>query len=313
MKFTSVQKAFIALIIANIIWGAASPIFKLSLQNIPPFTLAFWRFAIGSFLLLIIFRKKVRMPIHASGDRWLLIFNAVSGITINIIFFFWGLQLTQSINAPVIASSAPIITMLFAMSFLKERFRLRKIAGMILGTIGILLIVFEPLLEAGLDGSVLGNVFLVIATLAAVGGTISGRRLFTRYDPFSLSFWSFVIGAMSFLPLAAYEYIGNPGLYAALDIRGYTGIIFGGLLSTTLAYTLYNWGLSKISATDTAMFTYIDPVVGAFLGYLLLHEPITILYLVGFVLIFGGIFLAEGRIHYHPFNKLRKIMDLPPS
>ncbi len=304
-KLSTVQKAFLALIVANIIWGAASPIFKLSLQNIPPFTLAFFRFFIASLVLIPVLRGKLSFTLKSHRDLYLLLGNALLGITANIIFFFLGLRLTLSLNAPVIASAAPIITLILAIILLRERFKFRKFLGVFLGFIGILIIIFEPLYKQGVDGSVLGNLLLLLATLGAVGGTLTGHELFRKYRPMTLTFWTFVIGAASFLPLAAYEYVQTPNLYAALDWRGYLGIIFGAFFSSATAYTLFNWGLSKISATDTALFTYIDPVAGTLLAFFLLHEPITTPFIMGAILIFGGIGLAEGHLHYHPFQRFR--------
>jgi drug/metabolite transporter (DMT)-like permease len=303
-KLTTVQKAFLALIIANIIWGAAAAIFKLSLQNIPPFTLAFWRFFLGAIIILVFIGKKVSLPLANRRDGILLFLYGFLGITVNIIFFFWGLQLTYSINSPVISSAQPIITLFLALFILHERFKLKKFLGMMLGTLGILVIVIEPLLIRGVDGSILGNIYLVIATLAAVGQTIVGKKIVSKYNPWAFTFWAFLVGAASFLPLAFYEYTRIPHLYALLDWRGIMGVAYGAIFSSTLGYGLFAWGLSKISATDTAMFAYVDPVVGTVMGALLLREPITIPFLGGAILIFGGIFLAEGRIHYHPIRKL---------
>lgn len=303
-SLTTVQKAFLALIVANVIWGAAAPIFKLSLQNIPPFTLAFWRFFLGSLILLTMLRRRASLQLKSKTDTSLLTWYALLGITINILFFFWGLQLTYSMNSPVISSSAPILTLLFALVFLRERFILRKFMGMMLGTIGILTIVLEPLLARGVGGSIIGNMFLVIATVAAVGQTIVGKKIVERYDPVALTFWSFIIGSASFLPLAAYDFLKIPHLYESLDWRAIVGITYGAIFSSTIGYTLYAWGLSKISATDTSMFYYIDPIAGTILAYFLLHEPITGPFILGTIFIFGGILLAEGRIHYHPIRKL---------
>ncbi len=61
----------LALIITNIIWGAASPIFKFALQNIPPFTLAFIRFFFAGLLFLpfvFLFYQKLSLK------RWLEVF-----------------------------------------------------------------------------------------------------------------------------------------------------------------------------------------------------------------------------------------------
>ena len=306
-SMTTVQKAFLALIIANIIWGAAAAIFKLSLQNIPPFTLAFWRFFLGALIILVIIGKKVSLPLTSRRDGILLFLYGFLGITINIIFFFWGLRLTYAINSPVISSAQPILTLFFALLFLHEAFKLRKFLGMVLGTLGILVIVIEPLLLRGVDGSIIGNIYLVIATIAAVGQTIVGKKILNKYNPWAFTFWAFLVGAASFLPLALYEYAKIPHLYAALDWRGYLGIGFGAIFSSTLGYGLYAWGLSKITATDTAMFAYVDPIVGTVAGALILHEPITLPFVGGAFLIFGGIFLAEGRIHYHPIRKLIRL------
>lgn len=310
MKFTTVQKAYIALIIANIIWGAASPIFKWSLENIPPFTLAFWRFFLGLFLLLAYLRGKAALPTKTKKDLAQLILYAVFGITINIIFFFWGLRLTYAINSPVISSAQPILTLFFAMLFLREKFIWKKFLGMILGVAGILVIVIQPLLQVGIDGSLIGNIFLVIATVAVVGQNIVGKDAFKKQPPVTLTFWAFVIGAASFLPLAIYEYATIPRLYQSLNFQGYAGVAFGAIFSSTLGYTLYAWGLSKISASETALFTYVDPIAGTILAFFLLHEPITSWFLWGTALIFLGIFVAEGRFHYHPVYLLRKMKKI---
>ncbi|MCL4360569.1 DMT family transporter [Patescibacteria group bacterium] len=306
MKLTTVQKAYLALITANVIWGAASPIFKLSLEHIPPYTLAFWRFFIASLILLpyALMQKPVRFK--EKKDLLLLLGYAFSGITINILFFFWGIQRTYALNGPIIASSAPIVTMVFAMLLLREKFRLRKFLGIICGSIGILTIVLEPLLSKGLGGTVAGNSLLFVAMLGAVGSMIVGRALFRRYNPLTLTFWIFTVGWASFLPLAVYDAVSIPNLYRSLHPLAYLGIIYGGFFSSALAYACLNWGLSKIPATDSSLFTYIDPVVGTVLATILLHEPVTKLFLLGTVLIFGGIYAAEGRLHYHPFGKLRQ-------
>lgn len=305
MKFTPVQKAILALIIANVIWGAGSPIFKIALENIPLFTLAFFRFFLGAIILLLLLRSNIFFAVHERKDLYLLIGYALSGITFNIIFFFLGLEHTLAINAGVIVSSAPIMTFFFALFFLKEKFVSKKFIGMIIGLFGMGVIIFEPLIRVGLDGSVKGNLFILIATVGSVVAIIIGRDLFKRYNPLMLTFWAFTISSATFFPLAVLDFFQHPLLVQALDIRGITGVLWGAFLSSAAAYSLQAWGLSKITATDTAMFTYIDPVAAAVLSVILLHEPITWPFVAGGLLIFGGIGIAEGRLHYHPFHKLR--------
>jgi len=303
-----VQKGVLALIVANIIWGFASPIFKWSLTNITPFTLAFLRFFIASIIFGILLRKKLALPIHDKKDLKLLIIHALTGITGNITFFFLGLQLTLAMNVPVIASSQPIMVFLFAYIFLKEKFKFNKVLGMIIGTVGILTIVLEPIYYNGIDGNAFGNFLIVLATISGVIGMLTGRTLFQKYDPLVLTFWAFIISAISFLPPAILEYIQHPTLFSTLDVRGISGIIFGSVFSSAIAYGLFSYGLSKIQASEASLFIYIDPIAGSILSYFMLHEPITIPFLIGAFFIFTGIFIAEHRIHYHPISKLRKIV-----
>jgi len=301
-----VQKGIVGLIIANVIWGFASPIFKWSLTNIPPFTLAFLRFFIASILLGLYLRKNLSMPIKDKGDLKLLVIHALTSITGNILFFFLGLQLTLAVNAPVIASSQPILVFLFAYIFLKEKFKFKKLLGMIIGTLGILVIVLEPLYYHGLDGNTLGNFFIVLATISGAVGMLIGRQIFQKYNPLVLTFWAFIISAVSFLPPAIAEFMQNPLLYTQLDIRGIVGIVFGAVFSSTIAYGLFSYGLSKIQANEASLFIYIDPVAGTILSYFMLHEPITIPFIIGAVFIFLGIYIAEHRINYHPFGRLKR-------
>src|SRR3989344_9043080 len=115
LRLSKHHLAIFALIIANIIWGAASPIFKWSLQDIQPFTLAFLRFFIGALLLL----PFTLHNLHIQKRDWVkLSLLSLSGITINISFFFIAIQMTSSINAPIIASAAPVFIIVGSFLFL---------------------------------------------------------------------------------------------------------------------------------------------------------------------------------------------------
>lgn len=303
---SAVRKGILALVIANVIWGFASPIFKWSLVNIPPYTLAFLRFFLGTILLgfYLLLTKQLIIPSIKKHDWWLIIWYALTAITLNIIFFFLGLQRTLSINAPIIASAQPIIIFLIAPFLLKETVTRKKAFGMGIGTVGILVIILEPILLHGVGGTFVGNFFILLATIAAVAGTLIGRVIMPKYNPIVLTFLAFIIGTLTFIPFALYEYIGNPLLYSTIDMQGIIGIAFGAIFSSAIAYTLFCYGLAHIPASEASIFTYIDPIAGTTLSYFMLHEPITVPFILGAVLIFGGISIAEGRLHYHPLHRL---------
>jgi drug/metabolite transporter (DMT)-like permease len=145
--------------------------------------------------------------------------------------------------------------------------------------------------------------------LGAVGANITGKIIFKKYNPLTITFWAFLISSCSFLPLSGWEYIANPNLFHSIPASGIWSVAYGAILSSLVAYCLFAYGISKIKASDASMFAYIDPVIGTILSYTLLSEPITRYFILGAVFIFTGIFMAEGRIHYHPIPRLWKKDD----
>ena len=87
--------------------------------------------------------------------------------------------------------------------------------------------------------------------------------------------------------------------------RGWFALLFGIFFVSLGAYTLIHYALNKINASDVGMFAYMDPVVALLVAWPLLGEKPDIFYFIGSLLVFGGIYLAEGRLHWHPFHKLK--------
>jgi len=295
----------LALIIANIIWGGASPIFKFALQNIPPFTLAFIRFFFAGLIFLPLAFKNFQ---KISKRQWFEIFLVgFFGVFVNITFFFLGLKKTESINAPIIASSGPVFIYFFSILFLKEKPRLKVFLGMVTALLGVLLIILSPILLDGKKiflGEIEGNLFIVLATLGSVFQTLFGKDLLKKVNPYFVSAFSFLSSSILFLLFVPKELISWS--FFDLNLAGWVGIIYGVFFSSAAAYFLYYYGLSKIDAQEVGLFTYIDPIAAVLIAIPLLHEFPSIYYLIGSVLVFGGIYLAEGRVHWHPVHRLKQ-------
>jgi len=294
----------LALIIANIIWGMASPIFKFALTNIPPFTLAFIRFFFAGLIFLPMALNKWQ---KLTTRQWLeIILVGFFGITINISFFFLGLEKTESINVPVIASSGPVFIYLLSIIFLKEKPKLKVLSGMLIALIGVLFIILSPLILDGkkfMIGAVEGNLFILLATFGSVFQTSIGRDVLKKVNALQVSAITFLFGSLTFIPFIPREFASWN--ISFLNIAGWTGIIFGVFFSSALAYFLFYYGVSCLKAQEVGIFTYIDPIAAIIIAAPLLHEYPNIFYLFGSFLIFGGIYFAEGRINYHPFHRLK--------
>jgi drug/metabolite transporter (DMT)-like permease len=295
----------LALIITNIIWGMASPIFKFALTNIPPFTLAFIRFFFAGLIFLpLTIGKWQRLTFR----QWLeILLVGFFGITINISFFFLGLEKTESINIPVIASSGPVFIYLLSIIFLKEKPKLRVLAGMLIALVGVFFIILSPLILEGKKfaiGAIEGNLFILIATFGSVLQTVFGHDVLKKVNAIQVSAITFLFGSLTFIPFIPKEFVSWN--ISNLNIAGWTGIIFGVFFSSALAYFLFYYAISRLKAQDAGIFTYIDPLAAIVVAAPLLHEYPNLFYIFGGILIFGGIYFAEGRINYHPFHKLIK-------
>lgn len=295
------QKAVLSLIIANVIWGAASPIFKWSLTNISPFLLAFLRFSVASIILFPFAYTKLKIY---KEDLLKFIVVGLFGVGIHIPLFFFGLQLTSSINAPIIASAGPVFIILLSIILLKERPKKKVFIGTFVSLLGVLVIIGRPFIEHGLlNSSFIGNVLILLAVITGVFYTIYSKELLFKYHPVTVTFWSFVIGSLVFIPFLINE-LSDPAVNIVLNHRGIIGVVFGIIFSSTIGYYLYQWGVSKIHANEVGVFTYIDPIVAIMIAYPLLGEVITPIFVLGSMLVFGGIFVSEGRFPYHPIPQL---------
>jgi drug/metabolite transporter (DMT)-like permease len=293
--------AIIALISANIIWGAALPIYKWTLDDIQPFTFAFLRFFIATLIIAPFIIGHIKFD---KRDIAKLVFSSIISITVQIPLLLYGLKLAPSINAPIIISAGPILLLGSSVIFLKEKISKKLLIGTSISLVGVLVLIFNPALESGLGQGVLGNFFVLLATICSVIQSLVIKKIMERNDSLVSVFLTFLIGSLTLLPMALLEY-NSVGLFA-INLKVISGLAFAVIFSSIAAHYFLYFGLKEVKASETGIFTYVDPIATLLVAIPLLHEVITETYLIAAVLVFLGIYLAEGRIHYHPFNLLRK-------
>lgn len=301
MRLSKTQLAILSLIIANIIWGAAPPIFKWSFTDIQPFTLAFLRFALAAVILYPFVRKKLKIQ---NNDIPILLFVSVIGLTFHIAYYYVGLTLSSSINVPMIASAAPIFLVIGSTIFLHEKIKKKVIEGTIVSLLGVMLIIIQPVLQNGMDSSLIGNILFTVSMGLSVFYTLLIKEIAPKYNPLTLTFWIFTISTISFLPLVFLEAANTHQIFN-FDLKSIIGISFGAILCSIVAYTLQAFAIKYISANEVAVFSYVDPIIAIMIAKPLLGESITSTFIIGSALIFVGIFISENRLHYHPLHLLR--------
>lgn len=295
----------LALIITNVIWGAAAPIFKYSLENIPPFTLGFLRFFFATLIFLPFVKPKEFNRL--TKKHWLMIVSgSFIGVFMHICFFLVGLTMAPSINIGLIGSTGPILLYFASIRFLKERSSRKVLFGMLIGLLGTLFVIFSPVSTKAANeivaGELIGNLYFFLAVLTGIFGTLLFKKVTHVLGSVNLTIVSFLITTLGFYPLSLFEL--QTWSFSQLDMKGIIGVVFGIFFVSALAYFLYYYGLARIKAEEVGLFSYVDPVATILVAIPLLHEYPSPMYLLGALFVFVGIFISENRIHWHPFHKL---------
>lgn len=295
------RKAIFAMLVAMFIWGGSVPVIKWMLFEVPPFAVGFFRFLPAAFLLYVIFRPSLR--IHKK-DMLTIVFGSIIAITIHIPLFFYGLERTSAINAGVISSAAPILVMIAAAIFLKENITKGLVMAAVLGTIGVSIIIAEPLAKEGISDSFIGNLLLLFSLLFSVAFEIICKKLYKTYKPMTVTFYAFLIGGALLFPIMFFAH-QMPTREIIMTPNFYIGIPFGILFPSLIAYCCWQWGLSKLPASRVGFFVYLDPVFAGVAAFFLLGETVELPVIVGGIFIVGSLYFAESK---HPYHHLIDIM-----
>lgn len=303
------MSGIIAILITVLIWGAAPPIFKYSLQDIPPFTLAFIRF-FGAGLIFVPFMIRHSKVLSTYEIKNILL-GGLWGISINIAFFFMGLKMAPSINVHLIGSLGPILLYFLSLSMLREKPHPQIIKGMLISLLGTGAIIAGPFIKnmtesTALNGTaattvLLGNLFFILSTLGAVLIVVYTKKVSATVSPYLITGIQFLFGAMTFTPFMMYEL--QSWSFSSLNYHSWVGIIYGTIFSSAIAYFAHNYAVMKMHAQQIGLYSYIMPVIGVLVAIPLLGEYPDVFFMIGAILIFTGIFVSERHQIKHRVSK----------
>lgn len=296
---------FVGLVVANVIWGATPVVAKFCLVEFPVGVLAFLRFFIAA-LLLIPFLMTEKPRIRYQQKDWLpLVVTGICVVTFHILLFFMGVKLTSAIDASVLTLLLPILSVIGAWWWLKEKIYVVNMFGVLTGLIGALAIVGIPLLAVdALEMKVLiGNLLIILSNVFFVIGAIVSKKLLSHYSPLAIVGAIFWIGAMTFLPMAIVETWLNPSWINHVTAVGWFGLTFITLLSSISAFFLFEWSVKKLGVIKSDLFGYFQPAVAATLAVPLLGERISYSFIVGSCLVVLGVYWGtlgqKDHRHHH--------------
>ena len=286
---------YLALVLTSILWGLAPLATKIALWEMPPFTLSWLRFAFALVIIIpIFFFRKGKLP---KRQDFLKIFLITSLAGFNVAFFVWGIQFTTTITSQLIYTSVPILTALGGFIFLKEKISPLQILGIIIAFLGVIFIIFLPLIEKGSGwemGSFSGNLFIALAAFAFAGYTLGSRQLSSRLNPLTITTVSIFVSLLVFTFISPIELLRNSQPIVDVTPKSFFAVFYLGLGATVVTFFLYQWIIKATNAFVASLNLYLQPLVTGIAGVLILKEKITFIFLLGAVLIVLGVFLATS-------------------
>lgn len=290
--------ALSAVIAANVIWGITGFTIKIAVDEVDPAMYIFLRFLFVS-VLLIPWAVKY-FPRKLSRKKWsLLILVGMLAGPVNYALVVNGLANTNVSSASFILLASPVIVFILSGVFLKERISGKMIWGLMLAFGGASIAAFGT---AGFDiegVSLLGNMLFFGVILASAVTLILTKKVMEDIDP------RFLVWLMASLSLcASFFFVNVEGIgtqVANLSIPVIASVAWGVFATTIVAYYCYYFGIKRLKASDVGLFRYIDPLIGAVIGFTILGEPFSPLYMLGGVLVVAGVLLAEAHIPRRKF------------
>ena len=281
-------------VLATIIWSGNFIVARGVIKVIPPVTLSFYRWLTAT-IILIPFAWKYFVK------EWRLIkenfpyffFVSVTGVSMFNTFVYIAGHYSEAINLALIGTtSSPIISVILAKIFLKERISFIRITGMIICITGILLLLskgnFHTLLTFSFSK---GDWWILAAAFSfAIYNTMVKKKP-SAMNGINFLFVVFGLGTVMLIPFYLYELNTTGGF--AINISTLSVILYLGLGTSVICFLLWNIAISKLGTGRTALFGNLIPVFSSIEAVLILGEKLNWIYYTSFALVITGLVIAN--------------------
>lgn len=283
---------YFAGIAISIIFGMSFMFTKQALDSFGTFHLLAFRFTLAalilSFLALI---GVIKVELKNKPIKKLLLLCFFQPIAY-FIFETIGVKLTSSSQAGMMIALIPVVVTLMAVVFLKETPNKIQIFFIFVSVLGVLFIIaMSGNLNAG--GNLLGIAVLMGAVLSGGIYNILSRKLSRHYNAVEITFIMMWVGAICFNIIAVFNSIthGTLGSYfnGFSSWQAVSAILYLGILSSICAFFMLNYMLSKLTASNSAVFSNLTTVISIIAGVFIRHEPFYWYQLAGGILIILGV------------------------
>ena len=189
---------------ANILWGLMAPVGKSALVEFSALSVTTFRMvgAAACFWLLSLFCKREQVD---HRDMLKIFFAALFALVFNQGVYIFGLSMTSPIDASIVTTTLPIVTMIVAAIYLKEPVTNKKVLGIFVGAMGALILIMSSSNAGSGNGSIMGDLLCLIAQISFSIYLTVFKGLSQKYSPITLNKWMFVYASMCYIPFSYHD------------------------------------------------------------------------------------------------------------
>jgi drug/metabolite transporter (DMT)-like permease len=295
-----------------LIWGAALPVIKYTLDFLPPLVFLTYRLSISAAIaILYLILKRPNLSNVSIRESTGVFLNSIFAVTISLGFLFLGMKDTSATLTGVIHALGPIITTIGGLLLFREHVSKHEWLGIAIAFIGTIVTVMTNLDGHGQPFALTGIELVACSMLADAISVLIMRGMMKTHElsAETVTHLSFIIGFLTLLPIAFYG-ISLPNLLSSIlnaPIQAHLGVWYMAVLSGTVAYTLRNMASGLIEAGEVSVFNYAYPLISTPLSIIWLGEAINPWFIPGSIIIAAGVYIAEYHKRKHLKQKSAEI------
>ncbi len=277
------------MLLVALIWGINFSVTKGAFARFPPLAFTGVRFALASLLLVPLVRR-IEGP--ESLPRWVVTRLVVLGVVGNTLYqlgFISGLARTTASNSALILAAMPSIVAVMAVVLRFEPLRPRVLGGVLIATMGVVLVVAAR--DAGFGGPTMtGDLLTLGALICWAGYTLGLRVLPPEVSPLRVTMVTTVAGAPGLVLAGIPEMLSMD--WSAVGWQGWSALTYATFLSLLVAYLIWNRSVKVVGPSRTVIYMCLTPLIAVATAAAFLGERPQPLQAVGAVLILVGVVLT---------------------
>jgi drug/metabolite transporter (DMT)-like permease len=268
------RAVLLALVAHTLISAGTHLAARAATTSLPPGTVAVLRM-VGTalvFTLLVAFLPAFRgMHLPPRGTRLLFFgWGFVAG-PLNQGLFLFGIERSVASHAALLYALTPIGVYLTSVALGRERWLPRRLLGVGVAFVGVVVLLFERGLAAAL-GPLLGDLLILGAVAAWVAWTLASRELARQFTGLQMAAWTMIAAGVQAALASPFFVDSDAALAMSVDAALSLAYLIG--VTSVVSYILWSFALVRVEASRVAVFTNLQPIATAIFAFFILGEPI---------------------------------------